>query len=74
MPGEVSAELLALVAENSELRLHLAELQDQLFETAVDAGELHIKIQALWEQLVTVEHERDAWRAEAQRNKGSTIA
>ena len=33
--------MLTLVTENAELRLQLAEAQDQCVELAVDAGELH---------------------------------
>ncbi|MFJ7441665.1 hypothetical protein ACIQW5_29240 [Methylorubrum thiocyanatum] len=74
MPEALSADLLILIAENAELRLQLAELQDQLVETAVDAGELHIEIQTLRAQLAAVEHERDDWRAEATGIRGRAIA
>lgn len=58
--------LLALATENAELRLQLAEAQDQCIELAVDSGELHAEIQALRAQLVEVERERDVWRTEAE--------
>lgn len=52
--------ILALATENASLRLQFAELQDQLVEAAVDAGELHLQVEKL-------QAERDAWRAEAER-------
>jgi uncharacterized protein involved in exopolysaccharide biosynthesis len=39
--------LLELAAENAELRLQLAEAQDQCIEMAVDAGTLQAEINAL---------------------------
>ncbi|WP_336489698.1 hypothetical protein [Methylobacterium nigriterrae] len=59
--------ILALVAENAELRLQLAETQEQCIEMAVDAGELHAEIEALRAQLAAAERERNTWRAEAGR-------
>ena len=41
-------------------RLNLASAQDMLVETAIDASNLHARIDAV---LI----ERDAWRAEAER-------
>jgi hypothetical protein len=38
----------------------LAAAQDMLMETAIDAGHLHARIES-------VQAERDAWRAEAER-------
>ena len=52
---------LALAAENAELRLQLAEAQEQLVEMAVDAGELHVEITALRVRLAHIEKQRDAW-------------
>ena len=60
MGDDVAALLLALAAENTELRAQLAAVQDMLMETAIDAGHLHARIEA-------VQTERDAWRAEAER-------
>ncbi|KQO49975.1 hypothetical protein ASF08_22720 [Methylobacterium sp. Leaf85] len=57
--------LLTLATENAELRAHLAEVQDQCVELAVDAGELHAEIEALGCELATIRAERDAWRAKA---------
>lgn len=62
-----SAEFLAVVLENAELRRTLAEVQDQCVELAVDAGELHAENAALRERLIEAERERDRWRAEAER-------
>ena len=56
------AELLALVVENSELRLQLAQVQDQCVELAVDSGELHAEIEALRKELA----ELRAGRSSAQ--------
>ncbi|WP_267428281.1 hypothetical protein [Methylobacterium sp. GC_Met_2] len=60
MSDDVAALLLALAAENTELRQQLAAAQDMLMETAIDAGHLHARIEE-------VQAERDAWRAEAER-------
>ena len=62
-----TAEFLAVVMENTELRQQIAEAQDQCVELAVDRGELHAEIQALRAKLVDVGRDRDAWRAEAKR-------
>lgn len=61
-----SAEFLAVVIENAELRQALAEAQDQCVELAVDAGELHAEIEALRARLAKVERDRDRWRTEAE--------
>lgn len=66
--------LLELATENTELRLQLAEAQDQCVELAVDAGELHAEVEALRAQLVEVERERDAWRDEAEGPRGRAVA
>ena len=63
MCDDVAALLLALATENAELRQQLAAAQDVLMETAIDAGQLHARIQGL-------EAERDAWRAEAGHREG----
>lgn len=52
--------VLALAVENAELRQQLAAAQDMLIETAIDAGHLHARLEAM-------QAERDAWRAEAER-------
>ena len=59
--------ILALATENAELRLALAEAQDLLVETAVDAGELHARVEELQTELVEARGERDTWRIEAER-------
>jgi uncharacterized protein involved in exopolysaccharide biosynthesis len=58
--------LVALAAENTGLRRQLATAQDLLIETAIDAGELHARIEALQAELVAMRSQRDAWR-EAMR-------
>ena len=60
MSDDLAALLLALATENAELRQQLVTAQDMLMETAIDAGHLHARIEA-------VQDERDAWRAEAER-------
>ena len=60
MGDDVAAILLTLATEYVELREQLATAQDMLMETAVDAGQLHARIQDL-------QAECDAWRAEAER-------
>jgi regulator of replication initiation timing len=72
--ANVAAELLALATENAELRLQLAEMQDQCIELAVDGGELHVEITALRVRLAHVEKQRDAWQAEAERYSGRAVA
>jgi regulator of replication initiation timing len=66
--------LLELATENAELRLQLAEAQEQLVEMAVDAGELNVEITALRLRLAHVEKQRDAWQAEAERHSGRAVA
>jgi hypothetical protein len=60
MSDVVAALLLALAAENAELREQLASAQDMLVETAIDAGNMHALVEAM-------RIERDAWREEAER-------
>ena len=43
--------LLELAAENADLRLQLAEAQEQCIEMAVDAGALQAEIEALQAQI-----------------------
>ena len=69
MRDQRTADILAVVIENRELGAQLAETQDQCVELAVDAGELHVDIEALRARLARVERERDAWRAEAERGR-----
>ncbi|MCJ2016858.1 hypothetical protein MKK84_05350 [Methylobacterium sp. E-065] len=60
MSDDLAALLLALATENTELRQQLAAARDMLMETAIDAGHLHARIEA-------VQDERNAWREEAER-------
>lgn len=71
---DLTAELLTACVENTELRLHLAEAQDQCVELAIDAGELHAEIEALRARLAEAERDRDAWRAEAEGAQGRAVA
>ena len=59
MSDVVTALLVALAAENAELREQLASAQDMLVETAIDAGNMHTLVEAM-------QIERDAWREEAE--------
>jgi predicted nuclease with TOPRIM domain len=59
--------LLALATENAELRQQLASAQDLLVETAIDAGQLHARIEALQAELAEVRARFDALRTEASR-------
>ncbi|WP_313900827.1 hypothetical protein, partial [Methylobacterium sp. J-026] len=59
MSDVVAALLLALAAENAELREQLASAQDMLVETAIDAGNMHVLVEAM-------RTERDTWREEAK--------
>ncbi|MCJ2085823.1 hypothetical protein MKK88_07430 [Methylobacterium sp. E-005] len=47
MSDVVSALLLALAAENAELREQLASAQDMLVETAIDAGNMPAPVEAI---------------------------
>lgn len=70
--GEDNAGLLlVLAAENTELRQQLASAQDLLVETAIDAGQLHARIEELQVELAEVRRQRDAWWAEATQLRGS---
>ena len=60
MSDDVAALLLALATENAELRQQLATAQDMPMETAIDAGHLHARIEAM-------QTERNVWREEAER-------
>ena len=46
--------LLELASENAELRLQLAEAQEQCIEMAVDAGELQAEIEVLRAEVETL--------------------
>ena len=63
MSNDLAVLLLALAAENAELREQLASAQDMLVETAIDAGNMHALVEAM-------RTERDAWREEAERLQG----
>ncbi len=67
MSDDVTVLLVALAHEIAELRDQLAAVQDMLMETAVDAGNLY-------ERLEAVQIECDAWRAEAEGLKVPPMA
>ncbi len=60
MSDDVAALLIALARENADLREQLAAAQDMLVETAIDAGNLHARIEAILAEC-------DMWRVEAER-------
>ncbi|MCJ2008079.1 hypothetical protein MKK60_13480 [Methylobacterium sp. J-092] len=59
--------VVALATENAELRAALAEAQELLIETAVDAGEMHARIEVLQAEVTTLRTERDAIAFSGQR-------
>ncbi|MGU3359085.1 hypothetical protein ACLBWX_01995 [Methylobacterium sp. M6A4_1b] len=50
----VGARVLELMVENTELRLQLAEAQEQCIEMAVDAGALQAEIDALRDEVASL--------------------
>ncbi|TXM94032.1 hypothetical protein FV232_26070 [Methylobacterium sp. WL30] len=58
MTDETAALILALATENAELRAALAEAQELLVETAVDAGEMHAHVEELQAELTKMLVER----------------
>lgn len=67
MSDETTALVLALVTENAELRAQLAEAQELLVETAVDAGELHARVEDLQAEVAALRAERDAMAPSGER-------
>ncbi|TXN62480.1 hypothetical protein [Methylobacterium sp. WL6] len=67
MSDETTALVLALATENAELRAALAEAQELLIETAVDAGEMHARVEELQMELAVARANRDAWMIRARR-------
>lgn len=63
MDHDQASLLLAVAVQNAELREQLGVAQTLLLETAIEAGQLHARLEAL-------QTERDAWRAEAKRRTG----
>ena len=73
MSDDTTALVLALATENAELRAALAEAQELLVETAVDAGELHASVEELQKELAVARADRDAWQAEAKLRSGLSL-
>lgn len=65
--GASAALIPALTREIEALRQQLGSAQDRLVETAIEAGELHARIEALGAELAETRAGRNAWRAEAER-------
>ncbi|TXM66911.1 hypothetical protein FV226_22810 [Methylobacterium sp. WL12] len=61
MSDDTAAVILALATENAELRAALAEAQELLIETAVDAGEMHARLEEVQRDLDVARADRDAW-------------
>ncbi|WP_246689755.1 hypothetical protein [Methylobacterium sp. WL116] len=61
MSDETAALLLALATENAKLRAALAEAQELLIKTAVDAGEMHARLEEVQCELAVARADRDAW-------------
>ena len=58
MSDETATLILALATENAELRAQMAEAQDMLVETAVDAGEMHAENEALRAKIAAFQGKR----------------
>ena len=67
MSDDEAAVILALATENAELRAALAEAQELLIETAVDAGEMHARLEEVQRELAVAHADRDAWMIRARR-------
>ena len=67
MSDDTAAVILALATENAELRAALAEAQELLIETAVDAGEMHARLEEVQRELTVARADRDAWMIRARR-------
>ncbi|MCJ2074804.1 hypothetical protein MKK68_03945 [Methylobacterium sp. E-016] len=67
MSDETTALVLALATEIAELRAALAEAQELLIETAVDAGEMHARLEEVQKELAVARADRDAWMIRARR-------
>ena len=61
MSDDTAAVILALATENAELRAALAEAQELLIETAVDAGEMHARLEEVQRELAVARADHDAW-------------
>ena len=70
---EAAARILALARENDALNRQLSAANHQLIEAAIDAGNLHARIEALCADLAEMRAGRDAWRAEAERLVGWSV-
>ena len=64
--------LLAMAVELAGLRQQLAQAQDLLVETAIDAGHLHAQIEHLQDKLAEAHAHRDVGRARAEQVYGMT--
>ena len=60
MSDDQAPLLLAVAVQNDELREQLDAAQNLLLETAIEAGQLHARLEML-------QAERDAWRHEVER-------
>ena len=69
-----SAEFLAVMLENAELRLALATAQDQCVELAIDAGGLHGEIEALRLRIAELEQDRTEYGAPARASRPGAVS
>ncbi|MCJ2039065.1 hypothetical protein MKK55_08885 [Methylobacterium sp. J-059] len=67
MSNDTTALVLALATENAELRAALAEAQELLIEIAVDAGEMHARLEEVQRELAVTRADRDAWMIRGRR-------
>ena len=67
MSDDTAALILTLATENAQLRAALAEAQELLIETAVDAGEQHARLEEVQRELGVARADRDAWMIRARR-------
>ncbi|MCJ2007739.1 hypothetical protein MKK68_02390 [Methylobacterium sp. E-016] len=67
MSDDTAALILTLATEIAELRAALAEAQELLIETAVDAGEMHARLEEVHRELAVTRADRDAWMIRARR-------
>lgn len=65
-PAARTGSVMALAAENAELREQLASVQDMLVETAIDAGNMPALVEAM-------RTERDAWQEQAERLRAQAM-
>ena len=61
MGDDTAVLVIALATENAELRAALSQAQELLIETAVDAGEMHARLEEVQRELAVARADHDAW-------------